>query len=89
MARYFKWYDDPEVYIATLLVEMFRGIMSIAANGRSRRGRRRKMMVNDVARVYFNVPSLEPTFAEICEEDLEAVGEDMCGELVICMGFGQ
>lgn len=38
-------------------------------------------MVNDVARAYFNAPSLKPTLVEICDEDFGPGGENMCGEL--------
>ena len=42
-------------------------------------------MINDVARAYFNAPSLSPTFVDICEEDFEEGDEGMCGELKVSM----
>lgn len=39
-------------------------------------------MINDVARAYFNAPSL---VVEICEEEFQPGDEDMCGELVVSM----
>ena len=85
VAKQFKRYQDPELYTATPPIEMLRSIISIGATGSSRKGRRRKIMVNDVARAYFNAPSLEPTFVEICDEDFEPGDEDMCGELLVSM----
>lgn len=48
-------------------------------------GRRRKLMVNDMARACFNAPSLLPMFLEICGEDFEAGCEGRCGELRVSM----
>ena len=42
-------------------------------------------MINDVARAYFNAPSLSPTFVDICDEDFEEGDEGMCGELMVSM----
>ena len=64
---------------------MLRYIVSRAAIGWSIKDRRRKIMVNDVARAYFNAPNLKPTFVEICDEDREPGDENMCGELLVSM----
>ena len=42
-------------------------------------------MHNDVARAYFNAPSLTPVFVEICDEDREEGDEGMCAELLVSM----
>lgn len=42
-------------------------------------------MVNDVARAYFNAPSLTPTFVETREEDFEPGDEGKSGELRVSM----
>jgi hypothetical protein len=85
VAKDFKKYHDPDLYTATPPIEMLRYIISRAATGMSRTGRRRKLMVNDVARAYFNAPNLTPLFVEICEEDREPGDEYMCGELLVSM----
>ncbi len=41
-AKDFKRHNDPDVYTATPPIEMLRFLVSVAATGRSRRGRRRK-----------------------------------------------
>ncbi len=85
VAKELKGFSDPDMYTATPPIEMLRCIISIAATGMSRRQGRRKIMVNDVARAYFNAPSLRPKFVEICEEDREPVDENLCGELLVSM----
>ena len=57
----------------------------MAATGLSKKGRTRKIMINDAARAYFNAPSLSPTFVDICDEDFEEGDEGMCGELTVSM----
>lgn len=42
-------------------------------------------MVNNVARAYFNAPSLTPTFVDICDEEREPGDEGMCGEVSVSM----
>ena len=85
VAKDFKRYNDPELYAATPPIEMLRYIVSRAATGWSRTGRRRKIMVNDVARAYFNAPNLTPVFVELCDEDKQPGDEGMCGELLVSM----
>ena len=64
---------------------MLKGMISIAATGLSRKGRKRKIMVNDVSRAYFYAPNQETMFVDICEEDKEDGDEEMCGELLVSM----
>ena len=85
VAKGFKRYNDPDLYTGTPPIEVLRFLVSLAATGWSRKQRRRKLMVNDVARAYFNAPNLVPTFVEICEEDQEPGDEDICGELLVSM----
>ena len=85
MAKDFKRCNDPDLYSATPPIEMLRMIVSIAATGLSKNGTKRKIMVNDVARAYFNAPNLTPVYVEICDEDREAGDEEMCGELLVSM----
>ena len=85
VAKDFKKFNDPELYTATPPIEMLRCLISIAATGWGRTGRRRKIMVNDVARAYFNAPNLTPVFVDICDEDREPGDEQMCGELLVSM----
>ena len=60
VAKDFKKHSDPELYTATPPIEMLRWVISVAATGLSKEGRTRKIMINDVARAYFNAPSLSP-----------------------------
>ena len=66
VAKDFNNYKDPELYTATPPLEILRLIVSIAASSTSKRGRKWKIMVNDVSRAYFYAESLKPTFVEIC-----------------------
>ena len=79
VAKDFKKHSDPELYTATPPMGMLRWVISVAATGLSRKSRTRKVMINDVARAYFNAPSLSPTFVDICDEDFEKGDEGMCG----------
>ena len=85
VAKEFKRYNNPDLFTGTPPIEMLRFLVSTAATGWSRMGKRRKIMVNDVARAYFNAPNLVPTFVDICEEDREPGDEGMCGELLVSM----
>ena len=78
MAKDLQKQSDPELYTATPPIEMLRWIISVAATGWSSKSRARKTMINDVARAYFNAPSLSPTFVDICDEDFEEGDEGMC-----------
>ena len=73
------------MFSATPNIEMLRYLISLAASGKSIRGRRKKVMANDVARAYFNAPNLKPTFVDICNEGWEPGDEEMCGELLVSM----
>jgi hypothetical protein len=64
---------------------MLRYLVSRAATGRPKTGRSKKMMVNDIARAYFNAPNLVPLFVDLCDDDREPGDEGMCGELLISM----
>ena len=49
IAKDFKRHSDPDLYTATPPIEMLRFIVGVSATGRSRRGWRRKIMLNDLA----------------------------------------
>lgn len=85
VAKDYKKGSDPELYTATPPIDALRLLISLAAIGSPSRGARRRIMTNDVARAYFNAPSLSPTFVDICEEDFEEGDEDNCGELRVSM----
>ena len=53
-------------------LEFLRLIVSLAA-------------VNDVSRACFYVPSLKPTFVQICAEDFELRDEHRCDKLLVSM----
>ena len=75
VAKDFKRHIDPDLYAATPPIEMLRWIIT----GWSGKSRARKILITDLARAYFNAPSLPPTFVDICDEDFEEGDEGMCG----------
>lgn len=79
VAKGFKRWADPAT--ATPPIEMLRFLASFAVLGWSRAGRRRKLMVNVVARAYSNALGLMPTVVETCEDETKTGDEVMCGEL--------
>lgn len=80
MAQDFKRWADPAVSTATPTIDILRFVVSSAATGRSRAGRLTNLMVNDVARAYFNTHSLTPICVVKCEEDFGPGGKRKCGE---------
>lgn len=85
VAKDYKTKSEPELHTATPPIDALRLLLSLAATGYTPRGARRRIMINDVARPYFDAPSLSPTFVEIYGEDFEEGGEDRCGELRVSM----
>lgn len=81
----FKRWSDPDLYTAGPPIDMLRFVVSSAVTGWSRAGRRREVMVNGVARAYFDAPSLKPKFSEICNQDFETGDKGECGELTVSM----
>lgn len=56
VAKDFKKEADPELDTTTPPIDALRLLISLAAIGYSRRGSRRTLMVDDVARAYDNTP---------------------------------
>lgn len=70
---------DLHFYAATPPIDKLRFIVSLADTGTPRFGRRRSIMVNEIASARFNAPALTPTFVEICDEDHGAEDQGMRG----------
>ena len=85
VAKGFKRCNDPDFFSSTLPTEMLRYIGSTAATGKSRKGRIRNIMANDVARSYFISPGTSSVFVELCEKDRGPEDEGKCGELSVSM----
>lgn len=66
VAKDYKTRSEPELCTATPPIDALRLLLSLASSGCTSRGARRRVMINDVVRAYFNAPSLPPKFVEIC-----------------------
>lgn len=78
-AKYFRR-DQTQTCIQQHHQKTLRLLIPLVATGYSSSGARRRIMINGVARAYFNAPFLSST-VEICEEDFQEGDEDRCGEL--------
>ena len=72
--------DDPGLYAATPPLEALRIILSRAANDS-----RRRVMVNDVSRAYFNAPATRELYIEIPKEDKLPGDGDVVGKMRLCL----
>ena len=81
VGKEFRDYDNPEHFASTPPLEGMRAVISRAATDD---GQARAVMVNDIARAYFNAKMDRDLFCELPEED-RVPGEDMVGKLELCL----
>ena len=82
VGKEFKDGDHPDNFAATPPLEGLRAVISHAATTRT--AQRYKVMINDVARAYFNAVIDRELYIELPEED-RVEGEDMVGLLKLCL----
>ena len=84
VAREINTKANPDMFAATPPTEALKLMIAIAATKDSK-GRRRRLMVNDVSRAYFYAKAIRKVYVEIAEEDREPGEGDMVGELLHSM----
>ena len=83
VGREFNTHNDDSLYAATPPLESLRAIVIHAAT-RTKSGKCRELMVNDVIRAYFYAPSKRLFFIELPPEDGEAKPGEV-GSLNVCL----
>ena len=84
VAREINTKSNLDMFAATPPTEALKLMIAIAATKDSK-GRRGRLMVNDVSRAYFYAKAIRKVFVEIAEEDREPGDEHMVVELQYCM----
>ena len=85
VGKEFRQKGENELFASTPPLEALRTVISHAASwSPDQPHRRRKVMVNDVRRAYFNAKATRDIYVELPEEDVD-FGKDLLGKLELCL----